>query len=383
MHLFLVLAAYAQDGPSGADLVRVGARSVADGDFAAAAKQLTSAISSNKLSSEEISKALYYRGIANRQFGRLAQAVSDINSALWLKGLTSRERARAKLNLGLAYRAAGLQDQAKAALSEAKTLAPNDEEIAEALAGGDVAPDRSSLSSIKSIFRRAREAALGPNTKPDVEPTPKLSEFRTTITHAEPDELQESQAASAPAPPPAKPESVKMAARTSPAEALPQWSTSIAPQSDASAMQASDDGGRPAEELTEEEQSRISRFFSSLWDDDDETENGAPSPAAMDWTKTTRVEEFGAPAAPGVKRSYRVQLSSSRSEQEARDDWRRLSSQYAQLLGAREPLVEKTELGTLGTFYRLQIGPFDEKKVPLQICNDFKRRGLDCFLVAR
>ena len=67
----------AQSDTSGLELVRAGATAVDRGDYADGAKRLTSAISSDKLSSDEMSKALYFRGIANRQLGRLGEAVSD------------------------------------------------------------------------------------------------------------------------------------------------------------------------------------------------------------------------------------------------------------------------------------------------------------------
>jgi hypothetical protein len=39
-------------------------------------------------------------------------------------------------------------------------------------------------------------------------------------------------------------------------------------------------------------------------------------------------------------------------------------------------------MGNLGTFYRLQIGPFPDKVESLKVCNTLKRSGVDCFLVA-
>jgi hypothetical protein len=38
-------------------------------------------------------------------------------------------------------------------------------------------------------------------------------------------------------------------------------------------------------------------------------------------------------------------------------------------------------MGNLGTFYRLQIGPFPDKAESLKVCNALKRSGVDCFLV--
>ena len=383
----------AQSGASGVEMVRAGASAVDKGDYAGAVKRLNGAISSDKLTSEEMSKALYYRGIAYRQMGRLGESVSDFNGALWMRGLTTNQRAQAKLYLGLAYRSAGKGDLAKKALNEAKKLSPNDERVAAALAGSNVEPERrSSLPSIRSFFGRdgtkeqasdakpeSEQAAAPEPAKPPEEKRPQVAaipNFRTTVAPADPEPAT-------PAPPP----SLRKAAREDAPEVTSNWSTSVAPEPKAPREVASLDTGQPE---TDEEKGRIGRFFKSIWDSDEDKGETTPeqtaaeqTPPAADWAKSTRVEEFNESAQAGAKRSYRVQLASSRSEKEARDYWSRLTRQHASVLAGREPVIEKTDLGTLGTFYRLQVGPFDEKQEPLRLCNDFKRNGLDCFLVAR
>ncbi len=382
-------AAHAQQDTKGADLVRAGAGLVSDGSYAAADKQLSSAISSDKLSTSEMSKALYYRGIANRSLGRQAQSVSDFNGALWLKGLTSSERANAHLYIGLAYRAAGAKARAESALKEAKKLAPDDERIVSAMAGEEVVERSSSLSSIRSIFNR-RQAAVSPEPEAAAAPAaqtadkkapeaqkappkePEVPAFRTTITPAEPAPVEKA------------PERPKKVARNAPPETPSNWSTSTSVEPQAAAVPRESSG----EPQSPEEKGRIGKFFTSLWNSDDEeaarAEGGADAEStSSSWTKSTRVEEFNEPSSSGTSRSYRVQLASSRSEKEAQAYWQRLSTKYASLIGGREPVIEKTDLGTLGTFYRLQIGPFGDKREPLELCNEFKRGGLDCFLVAR
>ena len=347
--------ALAQSDGSGAALVRAGAAAVQDGNYAAATMQLNSAITSDKLTQDEMSKALFFRGVANHQLGRQGAAVSDFNGALWLKGLTTNQRAQAKLYLGLAYRAAGLTDKATKALAAAKKLAPNDGKIASAIAGKNVTLGRSSLSSIRSFFGRNK------------------------------DEKPVSQQATAPAagPSPTPPSPVAEAQKE---PAATPWSTSVAPGPEAARGAASAE----TEAAGEKEKGRIGRFFTSLspFSDDEEPNTvvaSAPAPVQTDWLQSTRVEEFNEPAAAasGSGKSYRVQLASSRSEKEARDYWARLASQYGSAIGDHEPVIEKTDLGTLGIFYRLQVGPFEEKQEPLRLCNEFKRNGLDCFLVSR
>ena len=381
----------AQSNSSGAALVRAGATAVQDGNYAAATKQLNSAITSDKLSQDEMSKALFFRGIANRQLGRQGAAVSDFNGALWLKGLTTNQRAQAKLYLGLAYRSAGLADKAKKELAEAKKLAPNDEQIASAIAGKKVTLGRSSLSSIRSFFGRNKDEKPEPVSQqaaaPAAPPSPAAPSSATEAKKAEPQqaEIPAFRTTITPAETLAAPPQRQQVAKKEPAAATP-WTTSVAPEPEAAREAASDE----AEGSGEKEKGRFGRFFSSILPSSDDDEPNAvvaaaPAPVQTDWSKSTRVEEFKEPAAAnsGLGKSYRVQLASSRSEKEARDYWAQLASQYGSELGGREPVIEKTDLGTLGTFYRLQVGPFAEKQEPLRLCNEFKRNGLDCFLVSR
>ena len=114
-----------------------------------------------------------------------------------------------------------------------------------------------------------------------------------------------------------------------------------------------------------------------------------PRPAA--WTTETQAEGGGAEtrvatASPTVPvpssggGNYLLQLSPTRSEAEATALWKTVAKQNAQLAGL-QPRIEKTDMGGLGTFYRLQIGPFPDKAESLKLCNALKRSGVDCFLV--
>lgn len=80
-----------------------------------AVQELTSAISSGKISQTKLAQALYYRGLAYRKQNKPAQAISDFTSALWIKnGLDAEQRSNALLSRAAAYRDAGLHDQAEA-----------------------------------------------------------------------------------------------------------------------------------------------------------------------------------------------------------------------------------------------------------------------------
>ena len=206
-----------------------------------------------------------------------------------------------------------------------------------------------------------------------------------------PDQQVAAAPASTPKPKPAP--AAPPAAPATPRAEFPSWATSVSAEAgDADKEQSTAE----ANSGEEEQPGRLRRFFGSIWSSDDEDESEPSGDdsgtrravvATAEWSKTTKVEEISesqaATSGAGGARSYRIQLASSRSEDEARSYWQRISSQHRGIVGEREPIIEKTELGTLGTFYRLQLGPFDDKRQSLQLCNSFKRSGVECFLVTQ
>ncbi len=108
-----------------------GTKSFESGKYKEASAQLSSALAGGGLPSQQMAKALYYRGVANRKLGKPAQAMSDLTTAIWVSGgLSDSDRAAAIENRQAAYREAGLGDQAPADInpdpvaSTAKVAAP-------------------------------------------------------------------------------------------------------------------------------------------------------------------------------------------------------------------------------------------------------------------
>ena len=63
------------------------------------------------LSSQQVARAFYYRGLANRKLGKPGLAISDLTSAVWLKdGLAGPEREAALKNRIAAYQDAGISN---------------------------------------------------------------------------------------------------------------------------------------------------------------------------------------------------------------------------------------------------------------------------------
>ena len=99
-----------------------GTRSFKSGKMDSAIKSLSSAIKTGGLSSQQMAKALYTRGLAYRKRGKPALAISDLTTSVWLKnGLSETDRAKAVVARQAAYREAGLGDTAPPVAAQKST----------------------------------------------------------------------------------------------------------------------------------------------------------------------------------------------------------------------------------------------------------------------
>lgn len=318
----LAAHAVAQEGGGGA--LSSGIASFSAGKYEVAARQMTAAIGSDQLQPPQAAKALYLRGVSYQRLGQSARAIADLGAAMWL-GLSSEDRVSALVNRGLAYRSAGLTTEADADLSAARK------------AGGSGVVDQLVASN-------------------GGQPSPKIAAFSTEVTQGE--------TPAASAPPPAAAE------RT--ADAAGSWSTTTGEEEASSG-------------------NRLTRLWGSIRGSSSEPEPApAPPPpqaSASAWTTQTQASPEGtrvaaaSPTAPvSAGGNYRLQLSPTRSEAEAQALWSKVAGSNPQI-ASLQPRIEQTDMGNLGTFYRLQIGPFPDKAESLKVCSALKRSGVDCFLV--
>ena len=337
----LLAPAHAQEGSLSA-----GTSAFTAGKYDATVRMMTGVLQGDKVDLSEAANALYYRGLAYQKLKQHTRAIADLGAAMWL-GLPASERTAALVNRSLAYRAAGLSSQADAELAAArKGDRSGDVDRIIASNGGSGSADTASISGFATEVRTE-----GGRT--------------TTIASAEP----------AAAPP-----------RNAEAAKPDPWTTTQ--QSEAAPSEPQSGGNR------------LSRWWGSVRGSSSEPEPApapapppAPSATAVTsaWTTQTQAEG-GAPgtrvatASPTVPvlsgggGNYLLQLSPTRSEAEASALWKTVTKQNAQL-ASLQPRIEKTDMGNLGTFYRLQIGPFPDKAESLKLCNALKRSGVDCFLV--
>jgi hypothetical protein len=84
------------------------------------------------------------------------------------------------------------------------------------------------------------------------------------------------------------------------------------------------------------------------------------------------------PAASGG--GYAVQVSSQRNENEVQSSFRALQAKYPHLLGGREPMVRRADLGGKGVYYRTMVGPFVSAEQANELCSNLKAAGGSCIV---
>lgn len=340
--LGLMAPAQAQEGDSGS--LSSGTSAFSAGKYDSAVKQLSAALRSDRISPANAAKALYFRGLAYQKQGEPSRAIADLGAALWL-GLSSSERVQAMVNRSLAYRAAGLTREADRELSLARNEDKN-REVDQLLAGGGGSAGGS--AAIAAFSTEVHEEQSG----------------RTSTVPARP--LNSAASPNVSAPP----------TRTADAASAESWSTTT-PEAPSSG-------------------NRLSRWWGSVSGSSSEPEpppsaaetSEKPPAASSSWTTQTQAAPpetrvaTASPSAPvaAAGGDYKLQLSPTRSEEEARVLWQKVAKENRQLASI-QPRIERTDMGNLGTFYRLQIGPFQDKAESLKVCNALKRSGVDCFLV--
>jgi hypothetical protein len=77
---------------------------------------------------------------------------------------------------------------------------------------------------------------------------------------------------------------------------------------------------------------------------------------------------------------YAVQVSSQRSEAEAKSSFQALRAKFPKELGGREPIVRRADLGDKGIYYRALVGPFASMEEAAGLCSSLKAAGGNCLI---
>jgi hypothetical protein len=83
-----------------------------------------------------------------------------------------------------------------------------------------------------------------------------------------------------------------------------------------------------------------------------------------------------------LEKSYRIQLGSLKDRASAVASGQKIFSKNKELLSAYYILVEEANLGAKGTYYRVQVGPFENKAAAGKVCDSLKGAGQDCMVVS-
>jgi len=115
-----------------------------------------------------------------------------------------------------------------------------------------------------------------------------------------------------------------------------------------------------------------------------------PAPAAPAKQPAPRAKQAALAASPPTDASpaheaaptggYVVQLSSQRTEDEARASFKALATKYSAVFADREPLIKRVSIPDKGTYYRAQVGPFPTQSEANHFCSNLKIVGGQCIV---
>ena len=78
---------------------------------------------------------------------------------------------------------------------------------------------------------------------------------------------------------------------------------------------------------------------------------------------------------------YKVQIGSFKSRNDAEKEWAALLKRFPKLLTKHQHSIVAKDIEGKGIFHRLQIGKFENESDARNACNNFKDKGLKCFIV--
>ncbi len=107
------------------------------------------------------------------------------------------------------------------------------------------------------------------------------------------------------------------------------------------------------------------------------TRTAPPAPSAALGKPAASEIASKAPASGG---DYAVQVLSQHKEEEVQSSFRALQAKYPNLLGGREPMVRRADLGAKGVYYRAMVGPFVSAKQANELCSRLKAAGGSCII---
>jgi hypothetical protein len=109
----------------------------------------------------------------------------------------------------------------------------------------------------------------------------------------------------------------------------------------------------------------------------------APRPVRTANAAPAAIAAPPAPAAAppqGHVTAYAVQVSSQKSEAEAKAAYKGLESKYSAQLSGKQMFVYRVDLGSKGVYYRTMVGPYADASEATQLCSSLKSAGATCIV---
>jgi len=78
-----------------------------------------------------------------------------------------------------------------------------------------------------------------------------------------------------------------------------------------------------------------------------------------------------------------VQVSSTRSQEDARDAWSKLKGKFPRLVDGKYGDVVRVDLGDKGIYYRTRVAGLADKSSAQSLCNSLKASGQACFVAKK
>lgn len=291
------------------------------------------------LPSAQMPRLLYYRGLVFRKLGKPGFAVSDLTSALWLKnGLSEAERADATKMRALAFQEAGISDVPAVPQSS----------YAEAPALPGQIPAAAGTQTASAGGAPASATSNAPAAPTPTSSSGGVSGFFSSLFGGG--------SSSEEKPPEPAPSATASIANEAPAADSAGWGGTT---------EVVANGGETPERRGPEIASPFVTQVASV---------EKPSVSATDAAPVARSSPSG---------KYRLQVAAVRSRSEAEALAGLLVGRHAEQLGGRKPEVDESVIGSMGTFYRVRLGPYASAGEPETLCNALRSDGFDCLVVTQ
>lgn len=367
-----------------------GVKAFQSGRYQNCVDQLSGALRGGGLSSTEMARGLYYRGLAYKRLEKPGLAISDLTSALWLKnGLSDEERKAATAERAEAYKVAGLgdgnsgADRVAASDPKSETSAPAASAASATAAASDAGTSGMSAAAAPSTFATTRPADTGGVPQPlslgaeTSVPPPPPSAMRQAVGVA--DQVNNSGQAVAAAP----------TATESGSGGLGGIFSNISNLF--SGGSGSSGEVAPSTSVTTASTSEATPQTSSWNDSTTLTQGAAGAAKTSKATKTAAVPPVPAPASkPASTKSaqkskggkYKLHIAALRSRAAADALAQKLMQEHSGDFHDRQPAVDEAVIGSMGTFYRVRIGSYKTADETRGLCNTLRNSGYDCLVVS-